>query len=302
MSDTLDYSRLTTEQNNEKSRSLDLLSTQEAVALMNAMDGEVAAAVSGQIPQIAAVIDCIVHSFRRGGRLIYCGAGTSGRLGVLDASECPPTFGVEPGMVVGVIAGGDFALRNAVEGAEDSAEAGVEDLKRLRFSSIDTLIAISTSGSAAYCCAACDYARSVGASTACLVCTKGSELAKHADIAIEAVVGAEVLTGSTRLRAGTATKMILNMLTTVSMTKIGKVYKNYMVDMVASNRKLHDRAIRIIMGAAECDRQTAETAITACGGNMKKAIVCVLTGCSPAEAERRLERQDGFVRKAVETQ
>lgn len=295
----IDYSQLETEKRNERSSELDNMSALEAVLLMNDADRAVSDAVRAAAPEIAETADMIAESFRAGGRLIYCGAGTSGRLGVLDASECPPTFGVPGGMVVGVIAGGDTALRTAVEGAEDDAGLGVNDMKALSLNASDTLVAISSSGSARYCIGAADYANSIGAKTACVVCTPEAELTKHCRVSITAVTGPEVLTGSTRLKAGTATKLVLNTLTTVGMTKIGKVYKNLMVDMVPSNAKLHDRAVRIVASAADCDRDTAERALAASGDHMKIAIVSLLTGLPAAEAADLLRKNSGIVRDCV---
>ncbi len=296
----MDFSKLVTEHQNEQSENLDALSPLEAARLMNSIDKEVALAVEKALPQIAEMIEKIIFAFKNGGRLVYCGAGTSGRLGVLDASECPPTYGVEPEMVVGVIAGGDRALRFAVEGAEDLPELGEEDMKKINLSGKDVLIGISSSGYAPYCVGAIEYANSIGASTGAVVCVPDSNLSKYADITMAAVVGPEILSGSTRLKAGTATKMILNMLTTLSMVGIGKAYKNFMVDMVPTNVKLHDRAIRIVSKAAQVERSVAEKMLNECGGNMKAAIVCIKTGCDTKKALAALKKSEGFVRKAIE--
>ena len=296
----MEYEKLTTETVNPESAQLDTLSTLAAAKLMNRMDAGIPEAVEKALPEIAQLADIAADAFMHGGRLIYCGAGTSGRLGVLDASECPPTFGVSPELVVGLIAGGEKAVRSAVENAEDSRELAEEDLKSIDVNKKDVVVSISASGCAPHCIGALDYAESVGAFTACVVCVHGSELSRHSRISIEAVVGPEVLTGSTRLRAGTATKMVLNMITTLSMVKTGKVYKNYMVDMQPTNAKLRDRAVRIIKSAADVSREKAEEALSACSGNMKAAIVCLETGADCETAAATLESSGGFVRKAIE--
>ena len=296
----MDYSKLVTENRNEASMNLDEMSALDAAKLMNRMDAEVPAAVEKALPQIAEVVDHIVEAFRNGGRLIYCGAGTSGRLGVLDASECLPTFGAGKDMVDSCIAGGTVALHTAVEGAEDDAKLGIEDVQRLNMSGRDVLVAISASGSAAYCAGALEYAGSIGAYTAGVTCVPEPAFAPFCKTVISAVVGPEILTGSTRLRAGTATKMVLNMLSTISMIRSGKVYKNLMVDMVPTNKKLEDRAIRIIRAATGVTREMAEARLKLCGGNMKASIVCCEAGVSPDEARAALERNDGFVGRAID--
>lgn len=301
----VNFSTFDTEGISEKSKNLDMLSTEEAVLLMNDMDRSVSDAVRKAAPQIAEVVDHIVAAFENGGRLIYCGCGTSGRLGVIDASECPPTFSADPSMVVGIIAGGDRAIRYPVENAEDSPEAGAEDMKKANLSSKDVLVAISSSGYAPYCEGALEYGKSVGAFTALLCCVENSRLGKIADVTMAAVVGPEILSGSTRLRAGTATKMILNMLTTISMVRCGRVYQNLMVDVRPTNRKLRDRAVRIVMSATSCTRETAVEALEKSKGSEglerpKIAILMILTGKEKNEAEETLKKHNGFVRKALE--
>lgn len=296
----MDYSKLVTENRNSESMELDTLSSFEAAKLMNRMDAEITAAIEKTLPDIAAVIDRITEAYKKGGRLVYCGAGTSGRLGVLDASECLPTFGAGSDMVTAVMAGGIKALTTAVEGAEDDAEQGVSDLREIGFCAKDVLAAVSASGSAAYCAGALRYARSLGAFTAGISCVPSPAFAPVCDELISVVTGPEVLTGSTRLRAGTATKMVLNMLTTISMVQYGKVYKNLMVDMIPTNKKLKDRAVRIIMAAANTDRKTAEEALKKCGNKVKPAIVCCQTGTNYDTAEKALNEASGFVGKAIE--
>lgn len=295
----MDYSELVTENRNAESTDLDQMSSLEAARLMNRIDAEVPAAVEKTLPEIAAVVDKIVEAYGRGGRLVYCGAGTSGRLGVLDASECYPTFGAGPDMVTAVIAGGLKALHTAVEGAEDDAEQGAADLKQIGFCEKDVLVAVSASGSAAYCAGALTYARGLGAFTAGVCCVPLPAFAPLCDVVIRAVVGPEILTGSTRLKAGTATKMVLNMLTTISMVQYGKVYKNLMVDMIPSNKKLEDRAARILMMAAGASRDEAAETLKKCGNEMKPAIVCLKTGAEPDAARKALSEASGFVGKAI---
>ena len=289
---------LATEQVNARSERLDQMTSLEIAALMNDVTADITAGVAQALPQIAEAIDGIVARMKRGGRLIYMGAGTSGRLGVLDASECPPTFGVSPELVYGIMAGGDCALRGAVEGAEDSEELPVQDLQARNLTENDAVVAISASGYAPYCLAALKYARSVGALAIALSCNTDSRIAQEADIAIEAPTGSEVLSGSTRLKAGTATKMILNMLSTGTMVQMGKCYKNLMVDVKATNVKLRDRSIRITMNATGLDRAAAQ-ALYEEAGSIKTAIVMHETGASRALAEAALSEHDGYVRAAI---
>ena len=294
------FESLSTEQVNEQSGNLDMLSPLEAARLMNRLDRQAAEAVEQALPQIAQAVEAIAARMRQGGRLVYIGAGTSGRLGVLDASECPPTFGVDEGLVVGLIAGGDRALRHAVENAEDKPELAVEALKEIGLSSKDCLVGISASGYAPYCVGGLDYARELGALTIALSCNRGAIQSQHAEIAIEMPTGAEILSGSTRLRAGTATKMALNMLTTLTMVQLGKVYGNLMVDMRPSNQKLKDRAIRIVQKALDMqDKAKADALLESAGRDVKTAIVMGKAGVEKDRAREALEKSGGFVRKAL---
>lgn len=252
-----------------------------------------------EIPNIARAVELIVESFRQGGRLFYVGAGTSGRLGVLDASECPPTFGVEPALVQGIIAGGDRSLRYPSEDAEDNRDRGAQDLRERGVSAGDAVVAISASGRTPYCIGALDEALKAGARRIALVCNEDSALSKRAEVTICPLVGPEVLSGSTRMKAGTAHKMVLNMLSTVSMIKLGKVYTNLMVDLSVSNIKLRDRARRIVAQAAGCSAEEATAALENAGYNVKTAIVMVLARCGRSEAEARLASAKGFVRDAI---
>ena len=293
------FESLSTEQVNNQSKNLDILSPLEAAKLMNRMDRQAAEAVEQALPQIAEAVEKIADRIRAGGRLIYIGAGTSGRLGVLDASECPPTFGTDEGLVVGLIAGGDYALRHAVERAEDKPELAVEALKEIGLSGKDALVGISASGYAPYCVGGLDYARSLGALTIGLSCNRGAIQSRHADIAIEMPTGAEILSGSTRLRAGTATKMALNMLTTLTMVRLGKVYGNLMVDMRPTNQKLQDRAVRIVQKALEIeDKAEAASLLESAGRDVKTAIVMRSCRVDREKAREALEKNEGFVRRA----
>jgi len=243
----VDISKITTERRNDNTKNIDLVSTKEILTLINNEDKTVPHAVEKAIPQIVDVVNTVTESFRQGGRLFYLGAGTSGRLGVLDASECPPTFGVASDMVIGIIAGGERALRYAIENVEDSKEAAIEDLKPYHITKHDVVIGIAASGRTPYAIGAVEYAKSLGVKTACVTTSANSEISKIVDMPIEAVTGAEPLTGSTRMKSGTAQKLILNMITTASMVKLGKVYENLMVDVQMSNDKLISRAQRIVM-------------------------------------------------------
>lgn len=264
---------MTTEQRNSATANIDKCSTLEMVRLINDEDKKIAAAVEKVLPQIAKAVDLIANKLESGGRLIYIGAGTSGRLGVLDASECPPTFGVNPEMVQGIIAGGNVALTCAVEGAEDDTAAAVTDLKEKNFSAADVLVGIAASGRTPYVLGGIDYAKKISASTVGISCVENSALAKIVDIDITPITGAEVITGSTRMKAGTATKMVLNMLTTGAMIRLGKVYGNLMVDVHATNDKLRDRAKRIVMAATNCTEQQAVDALEKFNGHAKSAIL-----------------------------
>ena len=271
-------STLITEQRNPNSMHVDSLSALEIVQLMNKEDKQVPLAIEKCLPQIAQAVECIVAAFQQGGRLVYIGAGTSGRLGVLDASECPPTFGVSPEMVKGIIAGGERALRHPIEGAEDSKTHAVVDLQTIQFSSKDVLVGIAASGRTPYVIGALEYAKSLGSVTVSIASNPNSAMANIVDIAIDTVVGPEVLTGSSRLKSGTAQKLVLNMLTTASMILMGKCYQNLMVDVQASNEKLKARAIRIVMQATDCDKSLAEETLKQADQNAKLAIMMILTG------------------------
>lgn len=290
---------MTTEARNQASINLDTMSSLEIVQLMNKEDEKVPAAIKGVLPLIAETVDRVVEAFERGGRLFYLGAGTSGRLGVVDASECPPTFGVSDGMVIGLIAGGESAFIKAVEGAEDSMELCVEDLKKRNLTSKDAVIGIAASGRTPYVIGGLDYARSLGCFTAAISCNCGSEIGKHSDIKIEVSPGPEILTGSTRLKSGTTQKLILNMISTASMIRIGKCYKNFMVDVVQSNAKLHVRAQNIVMETTGVDRERAKEVLEKAGGSVKTAIVMILLSCGKEEAEKKLDIAKGHIRKAI---
>ena len=268
----MNFANLTTEQRNAASANIDKVSTLEMLKIINDEDKKVAAAVEKVLPQIARAVDLIAEKISKGGRLFYIGAGTSGRLGVLDASECPPTFGVNPEMVQGIIAGGNYALTNAVEGAEDDKNLAVENLREKNFSAADVLIGIAASGRTPYVISAVEYAKKIGAANIGVSCVENSALAKIVDIEITPVTGAEVVTGSTRMKAGTATKMVLNMLTTGAMIRLGKVYGNLMVDVRATNEKLRDRAKRIVIAATGCDEFTALETLKKFDGRAKLAI------------------------------
>ena len=292
-------STLITEQRNPNSMHVDSLSALEIVQLMNQEDKQVPLAIEKCLPQIAQAVECIVAAFQQGGRLVYIGAGTSGRLGVLDASECPPTFGVSPEMVKGIIAGGERALRHPIEGAEDSKEQAVVDLQTIQFSSKDVLVGIAASGRTPYVIGALEYAKSLGSVTVSIASNPNSAMANIVDIAIDTVVGPEVLTGSSRLKSGTAQKLVLNMLTTASMILMGKCYQNLMVDVQASNEKLKARAIRIVMQATDCDKALAEETLKQADQNAKLAIMMILSGLDRAQAEALLEKHQGKLQLAL---
>ncbi|GAB3538060.1 N-acetylmuramic acid 6-phosphate etherase [Arthrobacter tecti] len=290
---------LGTESRNPRTSTLDSMSVSEILAIMNDEDASVATAVRVALPQIAQAIDLIVTAREQGGRLIYLGAGTSGRLGVLDAVECPPTFGTSPDEVVGLIAGGESAFTQAVEGAEDSATAGEQDLRDIALGANDVVVGLAASGRTPYVVGALDYARTVGAATVSVACNEDAEISAHADVAIELKTGPEVLTGSTRLKAGTAQKQVCNMLSTVSMVRTGKVYGNLMVDMMPTNAKLVDRAQRIVAAAGETDLATAGRALEDANGHAKTAVVMIKAGCTAEEAATLLHQVKGDVRSAL---
>lgn len=291
----MNLDRLVSETRNPLTMNLDQASTLEMVRLFNQEDRKVPEAIERELPVIAEAIDRITDTLAQGGRLIYMGAGTSGRLGILDASECPPTYGVPHDMVIGLIAGGKEAILKAVEGAEDNEQLGAQDLLHLRLSSRDLVVGIAASGRTPYVIGGLRYAKSLGCHTIALSCNPGSRIAQEADLAISPVVGPEVLTGSTRMKAGTAQKLVLNMLTTGAMVKLGKVYQNLMVDVQATNEKLVDRQQRIVMEATDCDRATAEQALAETDNHCKTAIVMLLAGLSADEARLRLKQNRGFV-------
>ena len=296
----LNLNGMTTERRNPRTMDLDTMTELEIVSAINEEDARVPLAIAKKLPEIAQAAHWAVEAFEQGGRLFYMGAGTSGRLGVLDAAECPPTFGVDPGMVVGLIAGGEKAFLKAIEGAEDSRELGRSDLEAHGLTAKDFVVGIAASGRTPYVLGGLDYAKSVGCRTAAIACNTGSAVGKAADLAIEVEVGPEVLTGSTRMKSGTAQKMILNMISTASMVRIGKAYQNLMVDVMQTNEKLHVRAENIVIDATGVERQEARRAIDAAGGSVKCAITMLLAGCGAEEAARRLEQAHGHVRAAIE--
>lgn len=296
----LDLSQMLTEGRNPASQNIDELSTEAMLRVINDEDKKVALAVEAIVPQIATAVDAICAAFRAGGRLIYCGAGTSGRLGILDASECPPTFGTPREQVIGLIAGGHTAILQAVENAEDNREQGAQDLKDIHFSRHDVLVGIAASGRTPYVLGALAYANELGATTVSLSCNPGSAMSQVAAIALTPVVGPEVVTGSSRMKAGTAQKLVLNMLTTGSMIRSGKVYGNLMVDVEATNQKLVQRQVNIVMQATDCDDATARAALTGCGGHCKTAILMVLADLKADEAKALLGQHQGFIRQALQ--
>jgi N-acetylmuramic acid 6-phosphate etherase len=287
------------EQVNRLTRDLDLRTTLDMVTLMHTEDWRAVAAVRPTLPVIAQVVDAIADRMRRGGRLIYVGSGTSGRLGILDATECPPTFNALPDQVIGVIAGGYTALTRGVEGAEDDADGGRQALADLNVREQDSVVCIAASGRTPYVIGAAEEARRRGALTVALVCNLPAPLAQHADYVLASLVGPEVIAGSTRLKAGTAQKLALNMLSTAVMVRLGKTYGNLMVDVRAENAKLHARARRIVAQACRISEEEAGTALVKSGGEVKVAIVSDLAGCSPQAARERLARAGGVVRAAL---
>ncbi|MFP4548090.1 MAG: N-acetylmuramic acid 6-phosphate etherase [Fidelibacterota bacterium] len=300
MNQPKDRSNILTEKRNPKSDKIDTLSTKEIISLMNEEDQKALDAVKAAIPEITQAADIVYEAFSNGGRLRYAGAGTSGRLGVLDASECPPTFSVDPDLVQGFIAGGYDALRSAIEGAEDYEEKGMEDCKKYGLKKGDVLMGIATGGTTPYVHGAIKYANSIGCKTIFFTCTHKEDLGLKADVTIEALVGPEIITGSTRLKAGTATKMVLNMITTTAMVKWGKVYGNYMVDHMAINEKLVDRGTRIISELANIDREAAYQYLLKANKHVKEAIVMAKLDISLEEARKRIAEHDGFIRFAVD--
>ena len=289
----------TTESRNPSTLNLDELGIDELLATMNAEDARVPVAVAAALPAIGRAVRAAAAALRAGGRLIYFGAGTSGRLGVLDAAECPPTFSASPDQVIGLLAGGNQAMFRAAEGAEDSAELGVADLTGIGLTAGDVVVGIAASGRTPYVIGGLDHAREVGAVTVSIACNPDAPVSAHADIAIEVDNGPEVLTGSTRLKAGTSQKLILNMISTATIVQLGKTYGNLMVDVTPTNVKLIDRAVRIVREATGCDEPEARRALDESGNHAKTAIVMVLCAVDAAEARRRLDAADGFVRAAL---
>ncbi|WP_460797345.1 N-acetylmuramic acid 6-phosphate etherase [Microbacterium sp. GXF0217] len=294
-----ELSSLTTEAHTADRGDLDLLGTIELVRAMNSEDRRVADAVAERAEQIALAVDVITERFRRGGRLIYIGAGTAGRIGVLDASECPPTFGTDPSMVVGVIAGGETAIRSAVEDAEDDVDAAIADLDRLSLTADDTVVGISASGRTPYVVGGLVHAREAGASTIALAANADSAIGAAADIAIEVVTGPEFVSGSTRLKSGTAQKLVVNMLTTLSMIKLGKTYRGVMVDLRATNEKLRVRSVRTVAQLAGVGIDEASEALGRADGSVKLALLMLATGADAAAAARALDESSGILRDAI---
>ena len=296
----IDLSVLVTESRNKETMGLDQMTPLEIVTVMNREDGKAVEAVGEVLPQIAQAIAWCTGSLKQKGRIIYIGAGTSGRLGVLDAVECPPTFGVSPDVVVGLMAGGTPAFVKAVEGAEDSQTMGEEDLKEIHLSPADIVIGLAASGRTPYVIYGLRYAKKIGCRTVAVSCNRDSEIGKEADLTIEPVPGPEVLTGSTRLKAGTVQKMVLNMISTGSMVGIGKVYQNLMVDVVQTNMKLITRAENIVMTATGCTREEARDSLEEAEGSVKLAITMILLQCGAKSAKTRLNRAGGYVRNAIQ--
>jgi len=290
-----------TEKINPKSKFIDTYTTERIIRLINEEDGTIHQAVARAIPQISAATDIVIESFKKGGHLRYIGAGTSGRLGVLDASECPPTFSVPKELVQGIIAGGYKALMEAVEGAEDIPESGAEDCRAIGLTGDDVLMGIATGGTTPYVHGALQYARSIGAKTIFFTCTPKEDLGVVADVIIEVLVGPELVTGSTRMKAGTATKMVLNMITTTAMIRMGKVFGNYMIDHQAINAKLVDRGTRIISELTGLEYDAAYQALINADKHVKEAVVMIKKGISLEEARRQIKAHDGFIRFAFET-
>ena len=297
---SLNLAGMSTETRNSRTMDLDIMTPLEIVTVMNEEDARVPEAIKPQLNNIAQCVTWATESIRAGGRIIYMGAGTSGRLGVLDAAECPPTFGVSPETVVGLIAGGERAFIKAVEGAEDSAELGRQDLVNIGLTSRDLVVGIAASGRTPYVLGGLEYAQNMGCHTVGISCNPGSAVGKAAELAIEVVPGPECLTGSTRLKAGTAQKLILNMISTATMVRCGKAFQNLMVDVVPTNEKLRVRAENIVMEATGVTRERAKEALLQSGDKVKTAILMILAGCGREEAEQKLEKTNGHIREAME--
>lgn len=295
----VDLRRIDTEQQNKNTINLDQMSVREALTVMNQEDKKVAKAIEKVLPEIEKAVHVIIEKFNVGGRLIYIGAGTSGRLGVLDAAECPPTFGAPKEQVVGIIAGGEKAFTEAIEGSEDNIEMGKKDLEKIGLTKNDVVVGLAASGRTPYVIGALEYANSIQAPTVAIACTRESEIGKVANIAIEATPGPEVLTGSTRLKAGTTQKLILNMLSTISMVGIGKAYKNLMVDVQPSNEKLISRAINIVMQATGVEEAVARKKMEESEGNVKAAILMILLDIDKETAEQKLVETKGHIRQSL---
>ena len=296
---SLNLKNMSTETRNQNTMNLDIMSPLEVVTVMNQEDAKVPAAITPALPNIAQCVTWAIESIEAGGRIIYMGAGTSGRLGVLDAVECPPTFGVAPEIVVGLIAGGEKAFVKAVEGAEDSRELGRQDLIDINLEKRDIVIGIAASGRTPYVLGGLAYAQEVGCRTVGISCNPGSAVGAAAELAIEVVPGPECLTGSTRLKSGTCQKLILNMISTATMVGCGKAYQNLMVDVMQTNEKLVVRAQNIVMEATGCEREVAAEKIAIAGGNAKTAITMILADCGLEEARERLAKAKGHVREAI---
>lgn len=295
----IDLSQMSTEQRNSRTQDLDIMSPLEALQTMNEEDAKVALAVREAIPKIEQAVQAVIKAFNSGGRLIYTGAGTSGRLGFLDAAECPPTFGTPPEQVVALLAGGAQAFAQAVEGAEDDTSMGATDLKSISLNSKDIVIGIAASGRTPYVLGALKYAKEVGCTTASIVCNRNSPVSNIADIPIIVLVGPEVVTGSTRLKAGTAQKLVLNMISTISMVGIGKVYRNLMVDVQQTNKKLETRAVNIVMNATDVYEETAVQHLKLAEGSVKLAITMILLNCDVMTARTRLDEAQGHIRRTL---
>lgn len=295
----VELKKIDTEKRNPRTMQIDTLPTLEMVTLINDEDHLCAEAVKGVLPQIAQSVDVIYEKVRAGGRLFYCGAGTSGRLGVLDAAECPPTYGVDPGLVVALIAGGPSAFLKAIEGAEDNRELGKQDLMDHGFSAADALVGIAASGRTPYVLGAMDYARSLDAPVMAITCCHNSEMSRHADITMDPVPGPEVITGSSRMKSGTCQKLVLNMLSTCVMIKLGKVYGNLMVDVMATNEKLVHRAVSIVCSVTDADEATARATLEKCSFSCKTAIVMLLLHLDADAAKQALARADGRIARAI---
>ncbi|MCR4855557.1 MAG: N-acetylmuramic acid 6-phosphate etherase [Erysipelotrichaceae bacterium] len=294
---SVNISHLSTEGRNTKSEGLDLMEVSEILKLMNEEDQKVLEAVRSALPQIEKVIDRCIEVYDRGGRIIYIGAGTSGRLGLMDAVEVIPTYNSD--RFVGLIAGGEGAFIKAVEGAEDSKELAVKDLDGIGLNEKDMVIGIAASGRTPYVIGGLDHARAIGADTGCLCCNYDTEIAKHCDLPIELSAGPEIVIGSTRLKAGTCQKIVLNMISTVTMVKVGKVYGNLMLDVRPTNEKLVERCRRIVMEATGCDHEKADEVLKECGNECKTAVVMILLGISKEEAKEKLEKANGRIREVL---